>query len=339
MESYLSDPSLHYLANVARVRMSATAPISTKLAPTELSATDVLLGSPPVVVRLVGHSADAIRAARTLLELVTWSGNNTAASWLVVAGWCGLCLLTSWTARYALNAAVLAFLALRYFTPTSLPRPNSALTPQTYTALLHDIDIITLHLATLNRSLLAPLLHHFSFAPTPNRSPPAYTTARLALTSYPLYLLLTYFVQLNHLLLFLGLTALLWNAPFFRTLRVLLYKSAAIRWIGRIILATLLGGKGLQKELDQTKKGLGIPGLFGRKKGGAVVTEQNVKVVGTTGVRESSPGRQEEGEDVQLQFAVFENQRWWVGLDWTHALLPGERPSWSVPLLSSSYVY
>jgi hypothetical protein len=25
---------------------------------------------------------------------------------------------------------------------------------------------------------------------------------------------------------------------------------------------------------------------------------------------------------------VYENQRWWMGLDWTAALLPGDRPSW-----------
>ncbi len=31
---------------------------------------------------------------------------------------------------------------------------------------------------------------------------------------------------------------------------------------------------------------------------------------------------------VQFAFIVYENQRWWMGLDWTAALLPGERPSW-----------
>jgi len=30
----------------------------------------------------------------------------------------------------------------------------------------------------------------------------------------------------------------------------------------------------------------------------------------------------------QFAFTVYENQRWWMGLDWTAALLPGERPSW-----------
>jgi Integral peroxisomal membrane peroxin len=31
---------------------------------------------------------------------------------------------------------------------------------------------------------------------------------------------------------------------------------------------------------------------------------------------------------LRFTFTVYENQRWWMGLDWTAALLPGERPSW-----------
>lgn len=31
---------------------------------------------------------------------------------------------------------------------------------------------------------------------------------------------------------------------------------------------------------------------------------------------------------VRFLFTIYENQRWWMGLDWTAALLPAERPSW-----------
>ncbi|KAF6760026.1 integral peroxisomal membrane peroxin-domain-containing protein [Ephemerocybe angulata] len=34
---------------------------------------------------------------------------------------------------------------------------------------------------------------------------------------------------------------------------------------------------------------------------------------------------------LRFLFAIHENQRWWMGLDWTAALLPGERPSWCSP--------
>jgi hypothetical protein len=35
------------------------------------------------------------------------------------------------------------------------------------------------------------------------------------------------------------------------------------------------------------------------------------------------------GHDLRFLFTIFENQRWWMGLDWTAALLPAERPPWS----------
>jgi hypothetical protein len=37
---------------------------------------------------------------------------------------------------------------------------------------------------------------------------------------------------------------------------------------------------------------------------------------------------QEEASPIYFRFEVHENQRWWMGLDWTSALLPQERPSW-----------
>ena len=49
----------------------------------------------------------------------------------------------------------------------------------------------------------------------------------------------------------------------------------------------------------------------------------------------TSPGEVGHGDDfaaasepIYFRFEVHENQRWWMGLDWTSALLPQERPSW-----------
>jgi Integral peroxisomal membrane peroxin len=33
-------------------------------------------------------------------------------------------------------------------------------------------------------------------------------------------------------------------------------------------------------------------------------------------------------QSLRFLFTIYENQRWWMGLDWTAALLPSERPSW-----------
>jgi hypothetical protein len=37
---------------------------------------------------------------------------------------------------------------------------------------------------------------------------------------------------------------------------------------------------------------------------------------------------EKEESPIYFRFEVHENHRWWMGLDWTSALLPQERPSW-----------
>jgi len=48
----------------------------------------------------------------------------------------------------------------------------------------------------------------------------------------------------------------------------------------------------------------------------------------TESVIEEDAGEDREGSAVFFRFEIQENQRWWMGLDWTSALLPQERPSW-----------
>jgi hypothetical protein len=101
-------------------------------------------------------------------------------------------------------------------------------------------------------------------------------------------------------------------------------------------IAVLSGGKGLKTEFSRRQTGLGVAGLLKSAPKSTKISEANVKVKikSTDSISTSKEvGKQEvleEDGDVELQFTVFENQRWWVGLDWTHALLPGERASWCV---------
>lgn len=43
---------------------------------------------------------------------------------------------------------------------------------------------------------------------------------------------------------------------------------------------------------------------------------------------EAEEAEEKAGNPIYFHFEVHENQRWWMGLDWTSALLPQERPSW-----------
>ncbi|GAA6056715.1 hypothetical protein JCM3770_006482, partial [Rhodotorula araucariae] len=351
----------------------------------EPSPTDLLLATPPTLLKLFALSAPVIHVAATFVQLVTWTHPSFFSSLLVLLGWWALCLFGYWIALYGLNAAVLLVILHKYFAsarrtkgvpPSSLrhrQRP-ATLSPAAYAQLINSAHVLAEQVQTFRTEVVHPISLHFSLTPLrPSTPAPAYETAWLLVTSYPFYLLVTFLVPLRYLFLVAGSIAILWQAPFFTTLRMLLWRSVFVRWICRLAVGILRGGKNIRREWGRTRSGLGIPGLIGSHGGvfsgrGApisnVVEEKPVKKPRSSSVgpgvpvtpppaspavakasvaapvlpavvaEETALGEEAvagEGEDVQVQFTVFENQRWWVGLDWTHALLPGERASWTDP--------
>ncbi|BGP32016.1 hypothetical protein JCM10296v2_003795 [Rhodotorula toruloides] len=350
----------------------------------EPSPTDLLLATPPTLLKLFALSAPVIHAGATFVQLVTWTHPSFFSSLLVLLGWWAVCLFGYWVALYGVNAAVLVFILRGYLSSARRAKTSASssirhrsrsatLSPAAYAQLINSAHILAEQVQSFRTGVIHPLSLHFSFTPLrPSTPAPAYVTARLCLTSYPFYLALTYFVPLKYIFLVLGSVAILWQAPFFTTLRTLLWRSAFVRWTFRLFLGVLRGGKGVRKEVRRTRSGIGIPGLIGSRaaqlsgrggtvKGSALVEEKSVKkprsssVVGSAkslpplatagsaapvvapekvaeeAALEGETAVQGDEEDIQVQFTVFENQRWWVGLDWTHALLPGERASWTDP--------
>ena len=310
----------------------------------EPTPTDLLLATPPTVLRFLSLSAPVIQALTKADELLSWQGSFWS-SLLVLLGWWAACLFGEMLMRYGMPALVLAYILGSYLSTamtrtTSAKstssrrhhhlRPTTTLTPAAYTQLLNSSQLLASHIQAIRATVIHPLTLHLSFTPQgANRPTPAYATAWLLLTSYPFYLLLTYLVPMRVILLVLGSVGILWNAPFFYTFRMLMWRSATVRWACRLLYGLLSGGRGLKKEWARTKSGVGIPGLLGKQRVSTAegVEEKPVKVAGG-GNGAGEHAEADEGEDVQVQFTVFENQRWWVGLDWTHALLPGERASW-----------
>lgn len=362
-------------ASAASPLVSSTAPPASE----DPSPTDLLLATPPALIKLFALSAPIINVAATFALLVTWKHPNFWGSLLVLLGWWGVCLFGYWVAVYGLNAAILAFILVDYLSTArrgnasaaaSLrhrPRP-ATLSPSAYAQLLVSASVVAEHVQAFRTSVVHPLSLHFSFSPLrPSTPAPAYDTAWFLVTSYPFYLALTFFVPVKYLFLALGTVAILWQAPFFATLRSILWRSAFIRWICHLLVGVLRGGKGVRQEWRRTRSGLGIPGLIGtvaKKEDSIVIEERPVKLkkrsssTTTPVLASSTPAAppseaaassstpavvaaaveamespaddidESSGEDVEVQFTVFENQRWWVGLDWTQALLPGERASW-----------
>lgn len=117
---------------------------------------------------------------------------------------------------------------------------------------------------------------------------------RVSAILYIPYLLLTHYVSLCVLVACAGTIILTWRAPWAIVFRATVWRSAWIRW--------------------------SVYHLWSWLSGQVIVPPvASFHPTSTTA---------EPGNSLRFLFSVLENQRWWVGLDWTAALLPGERPSW-----------
>lgn len=199
----------------------------------------------------------------------------------------------------------------RYFLPIILtsaillhrrlsPRPTPTSSPPVVTE--HALQRALSDLHTINA--LLP-----SFPPTPYASTPLLplvSLLRLCGALYLPYLLLTHLVSLRVLVAITGTVLLTWRAPWAHTARRIAGSSAHIRWAAYRAAAALTG----------------LP------------LSSSTSPSSSLAVIQSQEGPRE-GARIRFLFTIHENQRWWVGLDWTSALLPAERAPWSAPAPST----
>lgn len=164
-------------------------------------------------------------------------------------------------------------------------------------------DLLTIH-------ALLPRL-----PPTPKTVLPV--LLRVSAILYVPYLLLTHLVQLRVLLAIVGSVFLTWRARWAAIIRRALWRSAYIRW-GSYRLWALLSGQPLPPPTLSPQ---------------AQLTPLSASSSISKSDDPASPITKQEPQQPPVNtfrflFTVYENQRWWMGLDFTAALLPGERPSW-----------
>ena len=312
----LSSPSLSTpKSSVPKAPSSSTSPQLGGPGPT-----DLLVGTPVPILHLIARLSPFIRLFTALIRLLTWSHPSVLAPWLLLFGWWGICLGGNYVVRYGLNALGILILAAGWLRRTGqrsngakskvpvevISRTPDRLDPTRLLQVIEDSRDLESAVDQLVSSL-EPLLSVITWRdPESAREAVSYL-----LTSYPAVLILTYLIPMRFIFLAFGTLLLLYNAPWFAILRRALWNSLVIRFLIRFTFSLLAGGRGLKRQFKRGKAGVR---LFG----------------GKSSVQAASKEGEEHGNDVHFLFTVFENQRWWIGLDWTQALLPNERPSWCV---------
>lgn len=300
----------------------------------------------PLTISLVSLSPH-IGFVRWLLETLSWKG-SWDESWLLLAAWWGVCLgaesvlrcaFCTFTSRLQLKfhdllcvdshryllppLIVLVWWLLQRRAAIQAARPQPA-TEDTLHQTIADLTTIqelfpsSSHLMSCSHLGSVDLQDHEQAARTITL-PPLHTVLRVFAVAYPPYLLvtLTSFIRLRTLIALAGTAVILHRAPFAVVIRRSLWRSAYFRW-GVYWTWAKISGTPLPSGVSTPVSDISILAMTGAAS----------KEASSPHADNAGSEAKKSGSSIRFLFTVYENQRWWMGLDFTAALLPTERPSW-----------
>jgi hypothetical protein len=262
---------------------------------------------PPLTITLVRLSPH-ITWIRRIIEITSWK-SSWQESWLLIAVWWALCLLVGIGKQYVSSFfgrvhTSLTRSRIRHVIPVLVVvalawlrwRSRSVSPPPPVTG--KHIHLIVSDLTRIQE--LAPAHRNVPLPPLP-------VLLRVTAVLYVPYSILVFLVRLRVIIAVTGTFILTWNAPWAVAAREGLWGSAWLRW-SVYHLWSFISGQPLPPPSQSYP----------------VAAKSKTKADPKANETAVAPA-----EPMRFLFTIFENQRWWMGLDWTAALLPQERPAWA----------
>ncbi|KAG0227625.1 peroxisome- protein [Actinomortierella wolfii] len=208
-------------------------------------------------------------------------------------------------------------------------------------ATLNEIQEILDHIAAFRR-LRERVASNLDWS---DRSRTKLILALVVLTYLP-WLIITYLIPLRVLVAMMGTIALCWRAPWFRILTACVKKLDVIVFplLQRIPLGpwwtniwTRPGEYHAQYAVTarKTKRSFSVKDIIARAVGQRKKKDGEDDLDSTSftprTVYKTSTGYdiEEDHATMYYKFVLYENQRWWLGLEWTPMMLPNDRAPWT----------
>lgn len=300
--------------------------------------TPLLLSTPPLVTRALAHSHHLILPLCHLAGLVTWTTDDPWQSFLLLISFWFAILYGDSALRFAGPLVFTVLLAwalyLRRYSPSSSTSWTSG-SSQKHQRSKSNVDgpserhksldeiLATIQVFTTRCDiLLNPLLLFIDFVSTPQTATTATTRPalislffRLVLAS-PVWVILALppirLITSRRIALLVGTLILSWHSRPASVIRLILWRSRHVR-----IICGLLTGMSFAAPKPVNAK--------------ATMTS---KVPTAAALAQSNEPHNK--RKIRFTFAVYENQRRWIGLGWTANLFAYERAPWTDEYLNAT---
>jgi hypothetical protein len=304
----------------------------------------LLIATPPSITRALAFSHPFILPLNKLVGLVSWTSGDPWESFLLVAAFWALVLygdvIIRWAGPVVVVLGIMLGMYSRRYSPLSSTgwtgeKPsghdkNAAESKMKHQKSLDEIvDTLSIFTSRCN-VLVEPLLQMTDFLSTQMTATSASTRPALTTLFFrilivtPVWIVMTLppfrVITTRRVILTAGTLILSWHSRPARVSRVILWRSRFIRRLSSAVTGLSFGDD--VSALASSSKGA-KPSLPPRKTQHAAANSL-------------ASHAQAETSGVRFTFVVFENQRRWLGLGWTHSLLAYERAAWTDEHLNPS---
>ncbi|OCF36853.1 hypothetical protein I316_01450 [Kwoniella heveanensis BCC8398] len=313
---------------------------------TVLQSSDIITSIPGPLLRLLVLFARPISLFRDALEVLSWRAGRRVQSWMVVGAWWAVCLGAGHAFMYLLPPLIfspllpLPKLRMRQSASSKQPIRNTVSQPSTSETVLVTLSDLNSIYALIPPS---PLPSTSSVYERFKQLGPV-RLVRGLIVLWATWIALGYTIGYHTLLGIIGSVVLLFPSPPLAHLVSLLSRSLFFR---RALALAFLFTFGSPPETSYQFSISHFSPLGWLKSKWTVSRRPSLAFsfrpkMAKPAANESALDTDEEGQEgdanggvgqkveqpIYFRFEVHENQRWWMGLDWTSALLPQERPSW-----------
>ncbi|KAL9057556.1 MAG: hypothetical protein Q9162_002289 [Coniocarpon cinnabarinum] len=307
----------------------------------------LLVATPPQVTRALAYSHPFISPLSKFAGLLSWSTPDPWESFLLVAAFWAVVLYGDTILRTTGPLLFAAFLIFgmwsRRFSPLSSigwavsqrtvkdPARQHARKESQSASHHKSLDEILQSLQTLTTRcniLLEPLLDLTDFLSTQHTATTA--TTRPALTALftrllfvtPIWYALTLpplrLITAKRIVLVVGTLFLSWHSRPARVSRIILWRSKSVRKA-----IALITGLSFQIDASNSSGTSSTSSAAGADRSAAAAAAQAAR-----------DGKPKEG--IRFTFVLYENQRRWLGIGWTHSMMAYERAPWTDEYLNPS---
>lgn len=300
-----------------------------------LESQDLIASLPAPIFRLLVIFAGPISTFRTIFEVLCWNPSRRVESWMIIGIWWGICLGAGHAFRWLLPALI--FLPLVPLSQLKLggteTKKDGGSAGQSTTT---ESVLLTLNDLHSIQALLPP-------SPIPNvssiyarfRQLGSFRLIRGLGVIWTTWIVLGHIIGFRPLLAILGSIVLLLPSPTLAHVVDLLSKSLAVRRTVALIFLFTFGSPpehSYKLSLDFSPLGWAKSKWATSRRPSLAFaftpTFDKDKKSALHGSAIVDDDEEKEENPIYFRFEVHENHRWWMGLDWTSALLPQERPSW-----------